>query len=230
MVRDRANKSVWLRGVFLWSAVPFSGLQKLSLVNRTGLANEFISKIKVFSSPDASWNCDGSRGENGVSPIHLNNQTTLTTFGTHHPGHTVHSVSLGQGDNSSDDRSSPPNHMKNGYLNSSQVVSSSSHYQSNNIIHQSQTNLTTFSSSSSTVNNTLTSSMSSHQQDMVDRSKSVHSYSMSNAGKTKIKFSKIHDQILALCHQHPLNTQKDEAFIHIVIFYFVNTKQMFLGA
>jgi hypothetical protein len=146
------------------------------------MSNDFY----FLSQLDASWNCDGSKGENGVSPIHLNNHTTLTTFGNHHHGHMVHSTHLGQGDNStSDDRSSPPNHMKNGYLNSSQVVSSSSsHYQSNNVVHQSQTNLTTFSSS--TVNNVLSASLSSQQQDnAADRSKAIHSYSLSNGGGKK---------------------------------------------
>lgn len=136
-----------------------------------------------------------------MSPIHLNNHTTLTTFGSHHHGHLIHSSVPGHGvENSTSDgsgRCSSPNHTKNGYLNSSsQIVSSSSsssHYQPNNIIHQSQNNLTTFSSSSSssTVNITTTASNSA-QQDSTDRSKSIQSHGLINHGELDQRYHDFH--------------------------------------
>ncbi|XP_035716414.1 phosphatase and actin regulator 4 isoform X2 [Folsomia candida] len=164
------------------------------LVLKGILPPDIPNVLPATDNTDASWNCDGAKGENGVSlvsPIHLNNHTTLTTFGSHHHGHLIHSSVPGHGvENSTSDgsgRCSSPNHTKNGYLNSSsQIVSSSSsssHYQPNNIIHQSQNNLTTFSSSSSssTVNITTTASNSA-QQDSTDRSKSIQSHGLINHG------------------------------------------------
>ncbi|ODM99053.1 Phosphatase and actin regulator 2 [Orchesella cincta] len=154
--------------------------------------NSNLLTLTSTDSPDvASWNCDGAKGENGISPLHLNNQQQpLTTFGNHHNhshGQLVHGGLLGHNEN--DGRSSPPNHLKNGYLNSSQsvhAVSSSSHFQLNNISNQSQANMTTFSTSSdvnATTNSYITSSsVNVAMQDKVDRTLSMHPYSVNGAG------------------------------------------------
>lgn len=134
----------------------------------------------------ASWNCDGAKGENGVSPLHLNNQQPLTTFGNHHNhnhGQMHHSGLLGRGDNLCDGRSSPPNHLKNGYLNSSQsvhAVSSSSHFQPTN---QSQPNLTFTTSNDVNAGGYVTSSgHGMSMQEKVDRGLPLHPYPACGAG------------------------------------------------
>lgn len=145
--------------------------------------NNYFTFIDV-----ASWNCDGAKGENGISPLHLNNQQPLTTFGNHHShGQLVHGGLLGRS-NVCDGRSSPPNPIKNSYLNSSQsvhAVSSSSHFQPNNIANPSQVNMT-FSTSNdiSAASSYVTSSVGMPMHDKLDRTMTLHPFPATGAGKT----------------------------------------------
>lgn len=142
--------------------------------------------MTYFSFLDvASWNCDGAKGENGVPPLHLNNQQPLTTFGNHHNhnhGQMLHTGLLGRSDNLCDGRSSPPNHLKNGYLNSSQsvhAVTSSSHFQS-------QPNMTfTTSNDVNAASCYGTSSPAMSMQEKVDRGLALHAFPPCGAGEFK---------------------------------------------